>query len=151
MRSGYTSDRTPVGKTLPRGGTAIQMPVPGSQSKEPRLRSGPRVLVFAAMLPGLQQTARECGYALAVHGSMQTDLDLVAVPWHDEATDAEALVEALRVHIDGVIYEYQDPTFEKNGATRSHGRRVWSIHTRECVTGTEPYLDISVMPRLETR
>ena len=38
----------------------------------------------------LCDVAREMGYALALHGSMNRDMDLIAVPW---------VVGALRVHV----------------------------------------------------
>jgi hypothetical protein len=36
---------------------------------------------YAEILPVIREVARSCGYAIAVHGSMQRDLDIVAVPW----------------------------------------------------------------------
>jgi hypothetical protein len=86
-------------------------------------------------LPGLVEVARSCGYALAVHGSMKRDLDLVAIPWTDRAVSAEQLVEALRSQAGGAV---------PNGPTeKPHGRRAWSI-----LLGGGPYLDVSVMPRV---
>ena len=43
----------------------------------------------------LAKTCREHGYALAVHGSMIRDLDLVAIPWTEEASPEEVLIRAL--------------------------------------------------------
>jgi hypothetical protein len=40
--------------------------------------------------------ARSKGYALAVHGSLARDIDLVAVPWVEEAASAAELAEAVR-------------------------------------------------------
>lgn len=98
--------------------------------------------VYAHMLPGLTASARQCGYALAVHGSMQRDLDLIAVPWVDDVTSAEALVEVLLATSGGRLIAR--PGWEADGSTRSHGRRVWSIYL-----GGRPYIDLSVMPRIE--
>lgn len=105
---------------------------------------------YASMLPGLRTRAQECGYALAVHGSMRRDFDLIAVPWTKEATDAPTLVEALRAEVGGFLCEkvhhdilvaegkpLQTPTL------KPHGRMAWSIYL-----GGGPYLDLSVMPRL---
>jgi len=46
-------------------------------------------------LAPLIQRAYFHGYALAVHGSLHRDIDLIAVAWTDEACGAEELVEAL--------------------------------------------------------
>lgn len=37
--------------------------------------------MYAALYPALAEICREFGYALAVHGSVSRDFDLVAVPW----------------------------------------------------------------------
>ena len=58
-----------------------------------------RAPAYACMYHGLCDTARKHGYALAIHGTMTTDLDLVAIPWTDEAADVDTLVAALRWHV----------------------------------------------------
>jgi len=32
---------------------------------------------------------RDCGYAIAPHGSLARDLDVIAVPWTEDAVSAE--------------------------------------------------------------
>ncbi|MVN86937.1 hypothetical protein GO986_09180 [Deinococcus sp. HMF7620] len=46
-------------------------------------------------LAPLVQTAYQHGYALAVHGSLHRDMDLIAVAWMEKATTPEELVDAL--------------------------------------------------------
>lgn len=41
---------------------------------------------YACLYPALCDRAREHGYALAIHGTVATDLDLIAVPWTTAAT-----------------------------------------------------------------
>jgi len=93
-------------------------------------------IIYASMLPSLQETARRHGYALAVHGSMTYDFDLVAIPWSNPASSPRKLIDAL-IEDTGVIpcpslYEPEK---------RSHGRLSWTIPL-ECGYS----LDISVMP-----
>ncbi len=101
---------------------------------------------YAALLPTLQRVARECGYALAVHGTMTRDLDLIAAPWTEEATDDETLTEALRAAVGGKIYgamhNAKTGKTDLNPVSRPHGRKGWVIHLGG------PYLDVSVMPRM---
>jgi hypothetical protein len=101
---------------------------------------------YAALLPTLQKVARECGYALAVHGTMTRDLDLIAAPWTEEATDDETLTEALRAACGGKIYgamhDGKTGKTDLNPVSRPHGRKGWVIHLGG------PYLDVSVMPRM---
>ena len=101
---------------------------------------------FAALLPELTIIAREHGYALAVHGSMARDLDLIAAPWIEEAAPAEALVEAMRERMHGYIVNEPaaDPfdMTKHNPQRKPHGRLGWSIQL-----GRGVYIDVSVMPR----
>lgn len=39
--------------------------------------------------------AREVGYAVGVHGSLKRDMDLIAVPWVEDAVSPEMLVSHL--------------------------------------------------------
>lgn len=87
--------------------------------------------------------AHEHGYALAVHGSEMRDLDLIAVPWVEECSGAEMLIEAIRAAVGGRI---GDPM-----TRQAHGRMSWDIHLNNGHTLGNfkpllPYLDISVMP-----
>lgn len=93
----------------------------------------------AEQLEGVRAEARELGYALAVHGSLTRDVDIVAVPWTDDAAPAELLVDAVVRAVDGSQHTDPDP-----GKERPHGRRSWSI----VLPGFgNTYLDVSVMPR----
>ena len=58
---------------------------------------------YAAYYKSLAEVAREKGYALAVHGSLQNDLDLIAVPWVENAAPREELVEAIRAMCGGLL------------------------------------------------
>lgn len=107
---------------------------------------------YLAMIPPLTEAAREVGYALAVHGSMGRDLDLIAVPWTEEAVNAEALIMRLLAacgYCGGHIAhrsEGKDGGPQTGGdiaAVKPHGRLAWSIHFQNGL-----YLDVSVMPRL---
>jgi len=51
---------------------------------------------YACILPDIKKAARECGWAIGVHGSLQHDLDLMAMAWTEEATTPEVLMNAIR-------------------------------------------------------
>lgn len=69
----------------------------------------------AALYPDLAQIVRTCGYALAVHGNLQRDFDLIAIPWTDEfkiyspEKVIEQITECLAVRVIG------DPTMKPYG------------------------------------
>ncbi len=81
------------------------------------------------------KVARECGYAVGLHGSMKRDCDMIAAPWTDEAVVAFDLIErlcaALNAKVIGPI------------AGKPHGRLGWNLQ----VDGYVKVIDISVMPR----
>lgn len=107
--------------------------------------------VYRRLIGPLRETARARGYALAVHGSLKRDIDLVAAPWTHEAVDARTLAEALRdtarAHNGGIAHmtpgEADSPWFQAGIPTsKPFGRLCWSFHL-----GGGPYIDLSVMPR----
>lgn len=55
--------------------------------------------VFASLYTGLCAIARSNGYALTVHGTLNLDFDLVAIPWTDEAVEwtATTLLDKFRL------------------------------------------------------
>lgn len=90
---------------------------------------------------------RPLGYALPLHGSMCRDLDLVAVPWTEDAAEPEAVVDAITEAVGGWrLHTKREPT------ERPHGRLCYTIHFRDASGNSlpdgHPYIDLSVMPRL---
>jgi hypothetical protein len=86
-------------------------------------------------LDRIRKTARDCGYAVAVHGSETRDLDLIAVPWTDNALDSRQLVAALCEEV---------PLVAGDGPVgKSHGRIGWVLYG---VAGYD-YVDLSITPR----
>lgn len=105
---------------------------------------------YACLYGELRAKAMELGYALAIHGSLQRDLDLIAVPWTKEAVPEAELAEALRqvaVEINGsaALGFRPDRTaeFSLAGApgVKPHGRLGWTFSLGG------PFVDLSVMPR----
>lgn len=51
--------------------------------------------VYCALYPQLAKTVRAHGYALAIHGSLFRDFDLVCVPWIQHPSAPQDVVDAL--------------------------------------------------------
>lgn len=49
----------------------------------------------AALYPELVALFRDHGYALAVHGSLRRDFDLVAIPWAETVSDPVVILRAI--------------------------------------------------------
>lgn len=113
--------------------------------KRQRIASTAYALAYAACLPALRDVARQHGYALGVHGSMATDLDLMACPWTDEATDGETLINALCACLDAVV------VVKPKAGEKPHGRMSWNLLPKRFTDTPRldlvPWLDVAVLPR----
>lgn len=90
----------------------------------------------------LRERAKDMGYALATHGSMVRDIDLVAVPWTERAHAPEALANSLK-QVLGKLYPIGlevEPSADPAKA-KPHGRLCWSWWIRPWT-----YIDLSVYP-----
>lgn len=88
----------------------------------------------AALYPELAAIARRHGYALAVHESLQRDLDLIAVPWVEAPSTPEDVIRDFTTKFwIRVIGEPGD---------KPHGRRAWTIS----VGHGQCAVDLSFMP-----
>lgn len=90
------------------------------------------------------------GYALAAHGSLERDVDLLAVPWTEDAAAGEVVADAICAAIAEALGE---SWFNHGvGATgiKPHGRLAYVltgfgvVQTRK---GSFPFVDLSIMPR----
>ena len=98
--------------------------------------------VYHATIDAIRDVAREKGYAIGLHGSLARDIDLIAVPWTDEAATADDLVAAIQATVEEHGPHRIAFISPNSPAEKPHGRRAWSI-----VTGGGPFIDLSVMPR----
>jgi hypothetical protein len=113
--------------------------------------------LFDRLITPLRATARAHGYALAVHGSLARDIDLIAVPWRPDVSQPADVAEAIRAtaaDITGhLAYIRNDPTADprdftkRNPEPKFHGRLGWSIYVKsDRRGGYSTYIDLSVMP-----
>jgi hypothetical protein len=96
--------------------------------------------LFLKHIELLRQNARNRGYALAVHGSLVRDIDILAVPWTPEAESARHLKEGL-VSLLKALQGGKGVYASRRATRKPHGRVAYVIH----LGGT--YIDLSVMPR----
>ena len=93
----------------------------------------------AAMYKDLAVVAMTHGYALAVHGSLARDFDLIAIPWIDGASEPAAV-------IDDLLSQFAIRLIGKP-ATKPHGRIAYtlSVGFGDCA------IDLSFTPRAKVR
>lgn len=88
----------------------------------------------ACIYPGLAEIARKHGYALAPHGSMARDFDLVCIPWAEKVSQPAEVVKEITTSF--AIKQVGEPE-QKN-----HGRVAYTV----TLGFGECRLDLSFMP-----
>lgn len=89
----------------------------------------------------VREIARDCGYAVGVHGSRERDLDLIAVPWSENAINPHQLVAALCERLNLWIKPYPEPALPHNPERKPNGRIAWALLGAPACQ----YLDLSVL------
>ncbi len=100
-----------------------------------------KAVFYAVLFPSFRAAAIDCGYALALHGSMARDMDLIAVPWTDDAKPVSTLIEKLSDCIGETVwkeYHFKEPT------QMPHGRKSFTLS----IMG-DYFIDLSVVGTTE--
>lgn len=87
----------------------------------------------------IRALAREVGYALAVHGTQQRDLDLVAVPWTPDAVPVQRLIDHL---CQGLVFNDEPARVVGTREQKPHGRLAVNIQLH----GWFKLIDLSITP-----
>lgn len=105
---------------------------------------------YERLIGPLREVARAHGYALAVHGTLAYDIDLVACPWSEPLSEAKVLAEAIQQKAEEIIgfafdsdrASAANPRYFEQGCpgSKPHGRLAWTFHL-----GGGPYIDLSVL------
>lgn len=96
-----------------------------------------RPVFYSVLWPSMRQAAIDCGWALALHGSMQSDMDLMAMPWIEDCKPVEVLVKALSDCLGDTVWTKLH-LVQHN--TKPHGRVVYTMSI-----GSDWYIDLSLM------
>lgn len=89
----------------------------------------------AALYPGLAGVFHRHGYALAVHGSLARDFDLIAIPWAEKVATQQEVLQAVTTEFAvRIVGEVEH---------RNHGRIAYTL---SCGFG-ECAVDLSFFPQ----
>ena len=66
----------------------------GKISREHVVENG-KASFYACIYPELIKSAKSCGWALGLHGSLSSDMDIMAMPWTVDAKPVEEMIQAL--------------------------------------------------------
>jgi hypothetical protein len=110
--------------------------------------------LFDRLIGPVRAVAKHLGYAVAVHGSLARDIDLIAVAWSEKAVSPMAVSAAIIDEIQRQVGPASIPKTVKHYVTgelidqpesKPHGRIGWAIHFHGGA-----YVDLSVVgPRIE--
>ena len=50
---------------------------------------------YASIYDDLRNAAMDCGWALGLHESLQNDMDIMAMPWTEDAKSVEEMIASL--------------------------------------------------------
>ena len=114
-------------------------------NKPVKIRAG----LYAMYFETLKQIAIEYGYNLVLHGSLNRDLDLVAIPWVENTGSVLKMLNDFNEYLTGLTYENINsfqPTEKPHGRVayviqlnRGNKRGEWVRFEDE-----QYYLDISI-------
>lgn len=91
--------------------------------------------MYCALYPALAEMVRRHGYALAIHGTLQRDMDLTCIPWVPAPSDPATVVDEITTKL--ALRSVGEPEIKE------HGREAWTIS----IGFGECFLDLSFMPR----
>lgn len=118
--------------------------------------------LYAYYFYDLKEIAKEYGYNLVLHGSLNRDLDLIAIPWVDDPKDEFEMINAFNKHLNGYTtdIQYRDSIYlykvlpggrhcyvvnlNRGGYKRTNKGEV--TDPIEFTSDPEYYIDISVTP-----
>jgi hypothetical protein len=91
---------------------------------------------YALYYNSMQEIANKNGYALAIHGSMNRDLDLIAIPWVEDCIGEKELIDLFRKECNVIIgNNYVEKPFYRHGYT-------FTLYE-------DYYIDLSIIPKLK--
>lgn len=111
--------------------------------EKPGGRPPGRAAFYACLYPMLVEVGREHGYAVALHGSLARDLDLIATPWVENYSAPDDFVKDVAKRVgaiagdDLVVVWPNDP----RSKPKPHGRLVYTV-----VLEGGAFIDLSVIP-----
>ncbi len=106
------------------------------KSRELVIRNG-RAVFYACMWEDFKNAALDCGWALGLHGSLSSDMDIMAMAWVEDAKPVETMIAAL----EDCLTKPDERIFKtKRSADKPNNRVVYTINIF-----SDFYLDINVI------
>lgn len=120
-----------------------------------------RPSLYAFYFEVIKEIGLKYGYNIVLHGSMNRDLDLIAIPWQELLGDKNKMLDEIAESVGGhILFESDDD--RKLTRKKFHGRECWVININrtikakycgmvtELIEHEDPqyYIDISIIPSI---
>lgn len=105
------------------------------KSREHVVTNG-RAVFYACLWEDFRNAAMDCGWALGLHGSLSSDMDIMAMPWVENAKPVEEMIKA----IEGCLTEGGELIFKTTSSNKPNNRVVYTIHIF-----SDFYLDLNII------
>ena len=99
-----------------------------------------RAVFYTVLWNSFRQAALDLGWTLALHGSLANDMDIMAMPWVEEAKPVEELITAISDLIGNTIWKADH--LNTPPKIQPHGRLTYTLSIF-----SDFYIDLSIMPR----
>lgn len=115
--------------------------------------------IYACYFEAMKIIAKEYGYNLVIHGSVNRDLDLIAIPWIDDPKPEFEMIKELSNYLNGFKSDYPVQflykilpggrksyviNLNRGGYKRNNSGEI--LDPVEFVEDPQYYIDISVTP-----
>lgn len=97
------------------------------------------VSFYATIWESIRKIVYEHGWGAGLHGSLSRDMDIIAIPWSEDAINADTLIDIIieKCFENNILAKYGKQVIRNS---KPHGRICYAIPITE-----ELYLDISIM------
>ncbi len=109
-----------------------------AKSREHIVTNG-KAAFYASIYEDLRKAALTCGWAFGLHGSLSNDMDIMAMPWTEDATSVEEMIKALSDC-------FTENPFKKRHTVPHYGKPNGRVVYTMCIWA-DFYLDINVIQR----
>lgn len=115
--------------------------------------------LYAFYFDVIKEIGLEYGYNIVLHGSMNRDLDLIAIPWQEKIGDKMKMLDRIAEAIGGhILFETEED--RKRFREKFHGRQCYVININRTIKAkvqgmitefeenVDPqyYIDLSILP-----
>lgn len=119
--------------------------------------------IYAFYFETIKEIGLKYGYNIVLHGSMNRDLDLIAIPWSEEIGDKELMIDRIAEVIGGNVLINHETHNRERFTLKPHGRICYVININRVFemkcdgfiykikeyADPQFYIDISVTPLLK--